>query len=68
MVVLGATIVLGNKCNLLIAHHPIIFKGLKKINNDSLTDKLVIKAIKNNIAIYSIHTNWFNCCALDLIS
>ena len=51
---------INNKCNLLIAHHPIIFKGLKKINNDSLTDKLVIKAIKNNIAIYSIHTNLDN--------
>ena len=51
---------INNKCNLLITHHPIIFKGLKKINNDSLTDKLVIKAIKNNIAIYSIHTNLDN--------
>ena len=51
---------INNKCNLLITHHPIIFKGLKKINNDSLTDKLVIKAIKNNVAIYSIHTNLDN--------
>ena len=51
---------INKKCNLLITHHPIIFKGLKKINNDSLTDKLVIKAIKNNIAIYSIHTNLDN--------
>lgn len=51
---------INNKCNLVITHHPIIFKGLKKINNDSLTDKLVIKAIKNNVAIYSIHTNLDN--------
>ena len=51
---------INNKCNLLITHHPIIFKGLKTINNDSLTEKLVVKAIKNNIAIYSIHTNLDN--------
>ena len=51
---------INNKCNLLITHHPIIFKGLKKINNDCLIHKLVIKAIKNNIAIYSIHTNLDN--------
>jgi len=49
-----------NNCNLIITHHPIIFKGLKKINNDSLTEKLVVKALKNNIAIYSIHTNLDN--------
>ncbi len=51
---------INNKCNLIITHHPIIFKGLKTINNDSLTEKLVVKAIKNNIAIYSIHTNLDN--------
>ncbi|WP_276500065.1 Nif3-like dinuclear metal center hexameric protein [Terrimonas pollutisoli] len=48
------------KCNLVIAHHPIIFKGLKKINGRSYVERTVIKAIKNDIAIYAIHTNLDN--------
>ncbi len=44
-------------CNLVIAHHPIIFSGLKKINNHDYVGRTVVKAIKNNIAIYAIHTN-----------
>jgi dinuclear metal center YbgI/SA1388 family protein len=47
-------------CNLIIAHHPLIFKGLKKINGKNYVEKLVIKAIKNDIAIYGIHTNLDN--------
>ncbi|MBK7095810.1 MAG: Nif3-like dinuclear metal center hexameric protein [Saprospiraceae bacterium] len=46
--------------NLIIAHHPVIFKGLKRINSDSYIGKAVIKAIKNNICIYAIHTNLDN--------
>jgi dinuclear metal center YbgI/SA1388 family protein len=47
-------------CNLIIAHHPLIFKGLKKLNNNSLVERLVVLAIKNDIAIYAVHTNLDN--------
>ncbi|MCE6991712.1 Nif3-like dinuclear metal center hexameric protein [Dyadobacter sp. CY323] len=45
------------KCNLIVAHHPIVFKGLKKLNGKNYVERTVIKAIKNDIAIYAIHTN-----------
>lgn len=48
------------KYNLVIAHHPIIFSGLKKINGKNYVEKAVIAAIKNDIAIYVIHTNLDN--------
>jgi dinuclear metal center YbgI/SA1388 family protein len=48
------------KCNLIVAHHPIIFAGLKKINGKNYIEKSVITAIKNDIAIYAIHTNLDN--------
>ena len=48
------------KCNLIVAHHPIIFSGLKKINGKNYVEKAVIAAIKNDIAIYAIHTNLDN--------
>ncbi|MGQ0738686.1 MAG: Nif3-like dinuclear metal center hexameric protein [Bacteroidota bacterium] len=48
------------KCNLLVAHHPIIFDGLKKINGKNYVEKAVITAIRNDIAIYAIHTNLDN--------
>ena len=47
-------------CNLVIAHHPIIFGGLKKINGKNYVEKAIITAIKNDIAIYAIHTNLDN--------
>ncbi len=47
-------------CNLVVAHHPIIFGGLKKINGNNYIEKAVIAAIKNDIAIYAIHTNLDN--------
>lgn len=43
-------------CNLIVSFHPIIFKGLKKITGKNYVERVVIKAIQNNIAIYSIHT------------
>ena len=46
--------------NLIIAHHPIVFKGLKKLNGKNYVERTVIKAIKNDIAIYAIHTNLDN--------
>ena len=48
------------KCNLIVAHHPIIFGGLKKINGKNYVEKTIIAAIKNDIAIYAIHTNLDN--------
>ncbi|MEO5647408.1 MAG: Nif3-like dinuclear metal center hexameric protein, partial [Chitinophagaceae bacterium] len=47
-------------CNLIVAHHPIIFKGLKKLNGKNYVERTIILAIKNNIAIYAIHTNLDN--------
>ena len=47
-------------CNLVVAHHPIIFRGLKKLNGDNYVAKTIIAAIKNDIAIYAIHTNLDN--------
>lgn len=49
-----------NNCNLIIAHHPIIFKGLKQINGANYVEQVVIEAIKNDIAIYAAHTNLDN--------
>lgn len=48
------------KCNLIVTHHPIIFKGLKKLTGSNYVERTVIKAIRNNIAIYAIHTNLDN--------
>lgn len=47
-------------CNLIIAHHPIIFSGLKRLTSQTYLERTVIKAIKNDIAIYAIHTNLDN--------
>ncbi len=44
------------KCNLIVSFHPIIFSGLKKINGNNYVERVVLKAIKNDIAIYSMHT------------
>ncbi|GAL63853.1 Nif3-like dinuclear metal center hexameric protein [Algibacter lectus] len=43
-------------CNLIVSFHPIIFKGLKKITGKNYVERVVLKAIKNDIAIYSMHT------------
>jgi dinuclear metal center YbgI/SA1388 family protein len=45
-----------NNCNLIVSFHPIIFKGLKKLTGRTYVERVVIKAIKHNIAIFSIHT------------
>ena len=50
----------SKKCNLIIAHHPIIFSGLKKITGKNYVEKTIIAAIKNDVAIYAIHTNLDN--------
>lgn len=50
----------NKNCNLIVAHHPLIFGGLKRINGSQATERVVIEAIKNEIAIYAIHTNLDN--------
>lgn len=44
-------------CELVIAHHPIVFKGLKSLTGKDYVERIVIKCIQNNIALYAIHTN-----------
>lgn len=51
---------ISNGCNLIIAHHPIIFGGLKKITGKNYVERTIIKAIKHDVAIYAIHTNLDN--------
>jgi dinuclear metal center YbgI/SA1388 family protein len=48
---------IAKKAQLIVAHHPIIFSGLKKITGKNYVERTIIKAIKNDIAIYAAHTN-----------
>lgn len=43
--------------NMIISHHPVIFKGLKRLTGKTYTERIVEKAIKNNIVLYAAHTN-----------
>ncbi|WP_438965684.1 Nif3-like dinuclear metal center hexameric protein [Flavobacterium sp.] len=47
---------ISKKCNLVVCFHPILFSGLKKITGKNYVERAVIKAIKNDIAIYAVHT------------
>ncbi len=47
-------------CQLVISHHPIVFRGLKKFNGKTYVERVVEKAIRHNIALYAIHTNLDN--------
>lgn len=47
-------------CELVIAHHPIVFKGLKSLTGKDYVERIIIKCIQNNIALYAIHTNLDN--------
>ncbi|MCJ8211738.1 Nif3-like dinuclear metal center hexameric protein [Mucilaginibacter sp. RS28] len=47
-------------CQLIISHHPIVFKGLKRFNGRTYVERVVEKAIRHNIALYAIHTNLDN--------
>jgi dinuclear metal center YbgI/SA1388 family protein len=51
---------ISKKCNLIIAHHPLIFNGLKSLTGRNSVERIVEKAIKKDIAIYAIHTNLDN--------
>jgi len=51
---------MDQNCNLIVSHHPIVFSGLKKFNGKNYIERTVIKAIKNDILLYAIHTNLDN--------
>jgi dinuclear metal center YbgI/SA1388 family protein len=44
-------------CNLIIAHHPLIFKGIKKLTGSNYVERTILKAVRSDISIYAIHTN-----------
>ncbi len=48
---------IDNNCNMIVSHHPLIFKGLKSITGKNMVERCVITALQNNIAIYASHTN-----------
>jgi dinuclear metal center YbgI/SA1388 family protein len=48
---------IGLNANLIVSHHPVIFQGLKTITGKTFIEKVLIKAIKNDISIYTAHTN-----------
>lgn len=47
-------------CGLIIAHHPVIFRGLKSLTGRNDVERTILKAVRNNVAIYAIHTNLDN--------
>jgi dinuclear metal center YbgI/SA1388 family protein len=49
-----------NGCNLIVAHHPLIFRPLRHISDTTYVERAVLKAIKNDIAIVAMHTNMDN--------
>lgn len=51
---------ISKQCNLIIAHHPVIFSGLKKLTGSTYAERVVINAIKHDIALYAVHTNLDN--------
>ena len=48
---------ISEKCDIIISHHPLIFKDIKRISERTYTERIIFKAIKHDIAIYSAHTN-----------
>ena len=48
---------LQRECNMIVSHHPLIFKGVKQLIGADTTQRLLIEALKHNIAVYSAHTN-----------
>ena len=51
---------IASGCNIIVAHHPLIFGGLKRITGRNYVERTVLKAIKHDIAIYAAHTNLDN--------
>lgn len=51
---------ISRKANLVVAHHPVIFRGLKKLTGKTYVERTIIIAVRNDIAIYAVHTNLDN--------
>src|SRR5690606_40172067 len=51
---------ISTNCNLIVSFHPIIFSGLKQLTGSTYVERVVMKAIAHNIAIYSMHTALHN--------
>ncbi len=51
---------IAHGCQVIISHHPIVFRGLKKLNGKTYIERVLEKAIKHDIALYAIHTNLDN--------
>lgn len=49
---------IGNNCQLIIAHHPLIFSPIKEITNHTPVGKIITKLIQNDISLYVMHTNF----------
>lgn len=45
------------RCNLIVSHHPLLFKGLRHITGATATERIVMRALAQNVAIYAAHTN-----------
>ena len=50
----------GKGCNLVVSHHPLLFRGLKQVSGRTDVERAVVKAIKNDVAVISMHTNMDN--------
>lgn len=51
---------IAKHCNLIISHHPAIFYGVKRFTGSNATERIIEKAIRNNLIVYAIHTNLDN--------
>jgi dinuclear metal center YbgI/SA1388 family protein len=51
---------IDNKCNLVVCHHPLIFHGITKLSEGTSVNRMIIRAIRSDIAIYAMHTNLDN--------
>ena len=54
------------KADMLITHHPLIFSGIKKINNHDFVGKRLLKMIQNDMCYYAMHTNYDVCGMAEL--
>lgn len=50
-------------CNVIINHHPLIFSGIKRINGNNATERVIIKCLQNNISVIAVHTNLDNAAS-----
>ncbi|MEE1378448.1 MAG: Nif3-like dinuclear metal center hexameric protein [Oribacterium sp.] len=48
-------------CDLIVTHHPIIFRGLKSINDQSALGLKLLDLIRNDVSVFSMHTNFDSC-------